>query len=217
MNKSNQPIVISKRKQLQYMLQYGQNPHNRPDFYIITLILLIIIIFLIYIECSPTLSAHSIVHQKITDDMLGLILDITTLSAIISVWLSGVARDWKNQLQKYLSVSFTYNDKTNIEQDYVLLINQSDIRQMAQSLGQAWNNGYRLPIQPSIQTMQKKIKQDKSGKINNGRPFTHFSVTIELEEDIVEPQRRHSQPKFKCLYNTTNAVSGNHQEKIPHD
>ncbi len=118
--------------------------------------------------------------------MLGLIFDGTTVAAILSVWISDLAKDWKNQLEKYLSVSFKFEGITKIEETYVYLTNESDIRQMAQSLGQARNQGRRLPIKPSIQTMQKHILQDNTGRINEGKPFYHFNVTIELTEDIAE-------------------------------
>lgn len=190
-------VTKLKYKQILYTLQYGLNPKNRPDIYVVLAILGIIVS---YIILSPSLSAEDILSQKAKSDMFGLMIEGITVAVVISVWFSDLARDWTEQLEKYLSVKFDYEGNTRIEEKFVRLISESDIRQMAQSLGQSWNNGNRLPIKPAIKTLKKTIMQDSSSSINEGKPFCLFDVTIELTEDQLKPKARPTPPDCKCYY-----------------
>ena len=168
--------------QLVRALGYGLNPKNRPDTYVISILVLAI---LLYIKFSSELSLHGILSQKANSDMLGLILDSLTLVGVFLVWFSDLSKDWTQQLEKYLSVTFMRNGEPDeaLSEKFARLTSESDIRSMAQSLGQANNNNQRLSIKPAIETLRNSIQLDDSKLINRGEPFNHYEVTIELKEE----------------------------------
>lgn len=158
-------------------------PKNRPAIYILIFALFILIF---YYYCPSPQSFTDVVKIKWKTDELGLIMEIITLLVIFSVWYSELASDWRNSLNRFLTVSFYYHDKLKIHCRYARLDKEESIRQMAQSLGRSVNFEIFLPIAPMLDSISESIQQDRDKKINEGHPFVHYDVSIKLTRSIDE-------------------------------
>ena len=155
--------------------------------------------------------------QEWKDNNTGTIFNIITLFFIVTVWFADIRNDWRQSLKKYLSVSFLYNEKKIDElsnSSYpAQLISESDIRALAQQIGQQNNNNNRLNLDSSKYSYTKTISYDRNSKLACS-PFWHYEVTVELK----------SPPSKGKTYKTTEeyldtAVSNLNQlnQKFNHD
>ncbi|MBL6986897.1 MAG: hypothetical protein ISR72_07640 [Methylobacter sp.] len=169
---------------------------KRIEFYVLVVLS---ILFLIYISHSNEHTFSNELSTKLTSDFIGLILDLSTLLVVFSVWIYGVKKEWTESLNKLLSVQFVVSvplpdnsasiNKLQIECLYAPLSGDSDVRQMAQALGKSVNGECFLPIAPMLNKISKKIKIDSSSIINNGIPFMSYEVEIKLTETLTELKR----------------------------
>ena len=126
------------------------------------------------------------------EQLLSTSIQFITFLAILSIWYRTIRKEWRQKLNKYLSVSFAYQDNTRIQCRYAKLSSEADARGMAQSFAQTLNCGGRLDIAPSLQAITEVIKIDRNQQtagncqllINQGQPFLHLDVVIHLINDI---------------------------------
>lgn len=148
--------------------------------------------FMLWIHISKNYTATELLGYAFKkDEFVSTIIQLVTFIAIISIWYRSISKEWEQQLNKYLSVRFTYDGVTRINCRYARLSGESDARGMAQSLAQALH-GDRLPIAPSLKEITKSIRKDNNINVHgnpchlldDGKHFLHFDVEIQLTEDV---------------------------------
>lgn len=197
---------ISKWEKFKAVLVYfGQD--RRPA--IIT-VLIIIMAFCIFVMVSDKYKLSDLLDGYLAPkQFISTIIQLTTFFAIISIWYRTIRKEWRQQLNKYLSVSFTYNNKLRVHCRYAKLSGDSDARGMAQSFAQVLNCKDRIDLAPSLQEITHIIQVDKNEKvgddpcylINNGKPFLHYDVVIHLTEDIQILCEKEKEEEKKIILN----------------
>ncbi len=198
----NNIVVLRRRQELWQITRYLWDS-RRPAILVMFLALLAIPIFLL---ASEQFSLPDLLWKKFAADEVGLFIQVITFLAVAGIWFIELKKEWRGSLEKYLSVSFVYEGQKRIRCRYAPLVTESDIRNMAQSFGQALNKGGRLPIAPAIQGKRVMVEQDrgpdKNTLLNGGKPFLHYDVTLRLTRNI--PERKEDLhgldlPEGQCL------------------
>ena len=137
---------------------------------------------------SLTMSLHE--NWFNISNHINLFLQLLTLIVIIFVWFAQLQQDWKNSLDKFLSVTFEYKGKIydQLSAQYAPFFSEADIRLLGQSMGQVRNNGERLPLDSENNVLSKSISIDPTGQICP-QPFWHYEITMPLLESLPEPNK----------------------------
>ncbi len=205
--------------------------HTRPSLIVFALALFFSGIY--FICTDVTLLSKDLLKQW-QEEPATTLFQGTMLLAAVSIWIFQLVQEWKSELPKYLSVDFRYLDKQRIRCKFAQVVGESDVRGMAQSLGQAVNHGERLPIAPTLDEILTEEMQDTSGNINKGQPFLHYSVVIRLTQNVtklgIKPQAPTDNDKSSATKSrqqskkakVQNSDSSNHSESdrlddIPQD
>jgi len=169
-----------------YTLNYGFQSRRIA----VAVLVISALVILVYLLSTPEeITLWSLLQEKIQGDRVGFVIQVITFLAVSGIWFTELKKEWRDSLEKYLSVSFVYGGKPRIRCRYAPLTGESDIRSMAQSFGQSLNCGGRLPIAPAISRLQWQIEQqqgsrEKTSLLNGGKPFLHYDVTVRLTQDI---------------------------------
>lgn len=179
---------ISKWEKFKSVIAYFWSD-RRPA--IIT-VLLIIFCALIFLIISDKYKFQELLTDYFeTKQLLSTFIQLTTFFAILSIWYRTIRKEWRQKLNKFITVSFTYDNELRIRCRYAKLSSEADARGMAQSFAQILNCG-RLDFAPSLQEITETIKADKNKNIdgdccyliNGGKPLLHYDVVIHLIKDI---------------------------------
>lgn len=119
------------------------------------------------------------------ENHINIFLQFLTLFVVTAVWFAQLQRDWKESLEKYLSVEFIFNDKVyeHLSAKYAPLISTADIRVLGQSMGQVRNNNKQLPLDSAGNNLQKSLCIDRNQDVSC-HPFWHFEITMPLREPL---------------------------------
>ena len=180
--------LVSKWEKFKSVLAYFW--HDRKPA-IITVILIVFCALIILIVSDKYKFQELFTDYFEAKQLLSTLIQLTTFFAILSIWYRTIRKEWRQKLNKFITVSFTYESELRIRCRYAKLSSEADARGMAQSFAQILNCG-RLDFAPSLQEITETIKIDKNTKVeggciclvNGGKPFLHYDVVIHLIEDI---------------------------------
>lgn len=118
---------------------------------------------------------------EIKSNNTGSIFNLVTLIFILALWITNIVKEWGESLEKYLSVRFFCGDKEfpDLADSHALLISESDIRSLAQQVGQQKNNNIRLNLDSTDYEFEKTLSYDKRKKVSCS-PFWHYEVKVSL-------------------------------------
>ena len=125
------------------------------------------------------------------ENLIYSLVQLITFVGVTGIWVGAIRQEWKNSLNKYLSVSFLYNGVLRVRCRYAKLVGEADARGMAQSFGQVLNCG-RFELAPSLQEVHQCIEVDENKDvhedvcllINKGQPLLHYDVVLCLTQDV---------------------------------
>ncbi len=138
-------------------------------------------VFLLWFAGSQVEALWRSFLGEIKSNNTGSIFNLVTLIFILALWVSNIVKEWGESLEKYLSVRFFCGDKEfpELADSYALLISESDIRSLAQQVGQQKNNNIRLTLDSTEYEFEKTLSYDKRKKVSCS-PFWHYEVKVSL-------------------------------------
>lgn len=147
-------------------------------------ILFLAIALLLYAGSRP----YDLWGQFITEiktNNTGTIFNLVEIIFILFLWIANIIKGWHDSLDKYLSVIFHCGEQffPHLADHYALLISESDIRPLAQQIGQQKNDNKPL----SLDSTNYKFKKTLSCDRGDFHPFWHYEVTVSLRSP---PQKK---------------------------
>ena len=120
-------------------------------------------------------------------DKLALFIQIIMTLFLTLLWLANIKRAWTNELNNFLNINLYYEEKKQAYIELVPLVEVSDIRSQTQAMLKAINQDTPLSLSPYINiTERNKIHIDDCKKVNDGKPFELYTVTIKLTKSLSE-------------------------------
>jgi len=159
---------MKKTTYLNYLIK--ENTRILIVFLIVTILLFLIVILLPdYLDCW---------YVRLIEP----IFVVGTTIIAICIWFFQAQNNWKESLDKRLTVHFMYQNKAVMSCYEAYLSGVSDIRQWAQQIGRQMNDGANLDFDPYIEakslSLQKSaLEQDEHGDLKD---IMLYEVTFHL-------------------------------------
>lgn len=128
------------------------------------------------------------------------------------LWYFLLDKEWKDNLEKKLTVHFKLKDNYVMSCFEVYLSSPADIRNWGQQIGQQMNNGNLLSFYPYLSQKGPEIKLDKV----KSKSYLLYELTIYLKSDengkyisIANRGPEFNQGEYKIWFDINSEISGN--------
>ncbi|MFW5443049.1 MAG: hypothetical protein ACKE51_01920 [Methylococcaceae bacterium] len=171
------------------------------------MVILFIVIILLYLAGINPTSLWNNLITEIENNKTGTIISLVQVTFILFLWIANIIVGWHSTLKKYLSVEFFCGEEMfpKLSDQYALLISESDIRSLAQQIGQQKNNNNRLDLESTKYAFKKTLSYDREAKIAS-QPFWHYEVKLYLRTPPKTKQYKSKEEYLDTINNNLSAL-----------